>query len=177
MKLIITSGMPGAGKEEFLIAVSGIGIPFVRMGDVVREHYAKRDGKDADLSTGQFASAERERYGFDIWAKRTLEKIDGDIFIIDGCRSGDEIEIYKKMAGDVSVIGIYASPKTRYDRLVKRGRDDAPKNHSEFIERDRREMSWGLAETLALADYQIINEGTLAEFKKDVIGTMEKLRK
>ncbi len=52
MRLILTAGMPGAGKEEFLTTASDSGIPFLRMGDIVREFHAKRDEKDKDLTVG-----------------------------------------------------------------------------------------------------------------------------
>ena len=176
MRLIITAGMPGAGKEEFLIAASDSGIPFLRMGDIVREFYAKRDEKDRDLTTGQFANIERDRHGFDIWAKRAVEKMHGDIFMVDGCRSRDEVKAYLGITPDVTVIGIFASPSTRYERLVKRGRDDAPKNLDEFHARDSREMGWGLADTMALADMMIVNESSLEDFRNEVKRIMEKLR-
>ena len=136
MRMIITAGMPGSGKEEFLIAASSTGIPFLRMGDIVREYYSKRGPKDADLTVGAFANIERERHGFDIWAKRATEKM-------------------------------------RYDRLVKRGREDAPKDLEEFRKRDEREISWGLAETMVLADKMIINESSLDDFKDEVVRTMK----
>ena len=177
MKLIITTGMPGAGKEEFLMAASDSGIPFLRMGDIVREFHAKRSEEDKDLSVGQLANLDRQRYGFDIWAKRAVEKMYGDIFMIDGCRSMDEVRAYRNITDDVNIVGIFASPATRYDRLVKRGRDDAPKNLEEFKERDDRELGWGLGETMALADRMIINESSLEEFKANVKRLMEDFRR
>ncbi len=177
MKLIITTGMPGAGKEEFLLAASDSGIPFLRMGDIVREFHAKRDEKDKDLSVGQLANLDRQRYGFDIWAKRAMEKMSGDIFMIDGCRSMDEVRAYRNLTDDVNIVAIFASPKTRYDRLVKRAREDAPKNIDEFNERDNRELGWGLGETMALADRMIINESSLDDFKKAVKELMEDFRR
>jgi len=177
MKLILTTGMPGAGKEEFLLAASDSGIPFLRMGDIVREFHAKRSEEDRDLSVGQLANLDRQRYGFDIWAKRAMEKMYGDIFMIDGCRSMDEVRAYRNISDDVNIVGIFASPATRYDRLVKRGRDDAPKNIEEFQARDTRELGWGLGETMALADYMIINESSLEDFKRDVKKLMEDFRK
>ena len=176
MKLILTTGMPGAGKEEFLLAASDSGIPFLRMGDIVREFHAKRSEEDRDLSVGQLANLDRQRYGFDIWAKRAMEKMYGDIFMIDGCRSMDEVRAYRNISDDVNIVGIFASPATRYDRLVKRGRDDAPKNIEEFQARDTRELGWGLGETMALADKMIINESSLEEFKKNVKELMEGFR-
>lgn len=173
MRMIITAGMPGSGKEEFLIAASITGIPFLRMGDIVREYHSKRDPEDADLTIGAFANIERERHGFDIWAKRATEKMYGDIFMIDGCRSMDEVRAYLGITSDVHIVAIFASPKIRYDRLVKRGREDAPKDLEEFRKRDEREISWGLAETMVLADKMIINESSLDDFKDEVVRTMK----
>ena len=177
MKLILTTGMPGAGKEEFLLAASDSGIPFLRMGDIVREFHAKRSEEYKDLSVGQLANLDRQRYGFDIWAKRAMEKMYGDIFMIDGCRSMDEVRAYRNISDDVNIVGIFASPKTRYDRLVKRGRDDAPSNIEEFQARDTRELGWGLGETMALADFMIINESSLDDFKRDVKKLMGDFRR
>lgn len=177
MKLIITTGMPGAGKEEFLLAANDSGIPFLRMGDIVREHHAKRSAEDKDLSVGQLANLDRERYGFDIWAKRAMEKMYGDIFMIDGCRSMDEVRSYRRISDDVRIVGIYSSPRTRYARLIKRARDDAPGNIEEFDERDRRELGWGLGETLALADLMIVNESSLEDFRSRVHVLMKELRR
>ena len=177
MRLIITTGMPGAGKEEFLLAASDSGFPFLRMGDIVREYHAKRSEEDKDLSVGQLANLDRQRYGFDIWAKRAVEKMYGDIFMIDGCRSMDEVRAYRNITDDVNIVGIFASPATRYERLVRRGRDDAPKNLEEFKERDDRELGWGLGETMALADRMIINESSLEEFKANVKRLMEDFRR
>ncbi len=175
MKIIVTAGMPGSGKEEFLSAANSTGIPFLRMGDIVRETYSQRSAEDSELSVGQFANIERERHGFDIWAKRAVERMHGSIFMIDGCRSMDEVRAYENLTSDVHVVAIFASQRTRYDRLVKRNREDAPKNTEEFRARDKREISWGLAETMALADTMIINESSLEDFKKNVIKTMEEL--
>ncbi|MCQ2086080.1 MAG: AAA family ATPase [archaeon] len=175
MRLIVTVGMPGSGKEEFLTAVKELGHQSIRMGDVVREFYTERNLEDNSLSISQFADIERKRHGFDIWARRTVEKISELTLMIDGCRSMDEIEVYRKVTGDVRIIGILASPKTRYKRLVARARDDAPKDIYEFQTRDRREINWGLAEALVLADHVIVNESSLGDFKDNVEKTIKEV--
>ena len=106
-----------------------------------------------------------------------MEKMSGDIFMIDGCRSMDEVRAYRNLSDDVNIVAIFASPKTRYERLVKRAREDAPKNIDEFNERDNRELGWGLGETMALADRMIINESSLDDFKKAVKELMEDFRR
>ena len=176
MKLIVIAGMPGAGKEEFLNVAVERGIPFIRMGDLVREMYPHRCAEDADLNLGQFASAERDRHGYNIWAKRALERMSGDLYLIDGCRSMDEVEAYRRLTDDVNIVAIHTSPSIRYDRLVKRGRDDAPRNIEEFDARDTREIGWGLAKTIVLADNLIVNEGTLDEFRVSVNTLLDRIQ-
>ncbi|MGI6009168.1 MAG: AAA family ATPase [Methanomethylophilus sp.] len=165
MRMIVVAGMPGAGKEEFLSAGRAKGIPFVRMGDLVREFYAASGAEAKGMSLGQFAGAEREAHGTDVWAKRAVEKVEGKVFMIDGCRSMDEVRAFRKH-GEVVIVSVHASPSVRYARLVKRGREDAPKNIEEFEARDAREISWGSAEVIALSDLTIENMSSLEDFRK-----------
>ena len=169
MKILVTTGMPGSGKEEFLKCCESRKAKIVRMGDIVREK-AKEFGLDAsDSSVGTLANEERKRYGMDIWAKRTIPFIGGDLVVIDGARGPDEIRAFKHAFGDdLKVIGIHSSSKTRFERLVARGRKDSPATRTEFEQRDKRELEWGLGETIALADYMIINESTLKDLKRKV---------
>ncbi|MCL2295885.1 MAG: AAA family ATPase [Methanomassiliicoccaceae archaeon] len=174
MKIIIISGMPGAGKEEFLSIAGSMGLPFARMGDVVREFYSGSSDQKKGLGVGEFANAERERFGKNIWAKRVIEKMSGGVFVIDGCRSMDEIRSFRELSDDVLIVGIHTPPKQRYERLVKRGRDDSPKNLREFNERDSREISWGLAEVIALSDIMIMNISGLDEFHSAAVDVLKR---
>ncbi len=175
MRIIIVTGMPGTGKEELLNVALEKHVNFLRMGDLVRELHAVRSENDLDLNIGQFATAERERYGYDIWAKRALERMSGDLFLIDGCRSMDEVRAYQGLSDDVEIIAIHSPPKERYKRLVARGRDDAPHNIDEFNERDNREMGWGVSDVIALADYMIVNDEKLDKFKEKASELFDRL--
>lgn len=176
MHILVVTGMPGSGKEEFLGVATGMGISFVRMGDIVRETYASSDAASQGLSVGGFASREREVHGKNIWAKRAAERMSDSLFLVDGCRSMDEVRSYRELGGEVTIIAIHAPPNQRYDRLVKRNRDDAPRNTAEFDERDRRELSWGLGDAIALSDVMIDNSGTLQMFKSKAGEILEGFR-
>jgi len=169
MKILVTTGMPGSGKEEFLKCCQARGAKVVRMGDIVREK-AKEFGLDhSDSSVGTLANEERRRYGMDIWAKRTIPYVGGDLVVIDGCRGPDEIRAFKHAFGDdLKVIAIHSSSKTRFERLKARARPDSPPTKVEFDQRDRRELEWGLGEAIALADFMVINESTLKDLKRNV---------
>jgi len=169
VRVLIVTGMPGAGKEEFVEVSKRMGFEVIRMGDVVRAEASRMDLPSDDRSVGGFAHSEREKNGYDIWAKRTVPFIKKDMTVIDGCRGEAELDIFKEAFGDgVKVIAIHTSPETRYARLRSRNRKDAPEDWEQFTERDRRELGWGLGGLIALADRMIVNEGTLDDFKRDV---------
>ena len=176
MKILLVTGMPGAGKEELLNVARSMDIPFLRMGDIVREFHQTSGAAERGLSVGQVANGERELHGKDIWAKRAIERMSGDIFLVDGCRSLDEVDSYKGLSDNVYIIGVHAPRPVRYDRLVKRGREDAPKDMSEFDERDNRELGWGLGNVIALSDIMIINDSDLESFQSKVKKELEALR-
>ena len=173
MRVILVTGMPGAGKEELLTVARGMGLPFLRMGDLVREAYA--ESHPEGMALGQFASHERDVHGKDVWARRALERMSGDVFLVDGCRSMDEVLAYRSLGEDIVVLGVHAPPKARYERLVARGRDDAPRSVEEFEARDAREMGWGLSDVLALADAMVVNDSDLESFKARARAALEAL--
>ena len=176
MKILLVTGMPGAGKEELLNVARSMDIPFLRMGDIVREFHQTSGAAERGLSVGQVANGERELHGKDIWAKRAIERMSGDIFLVDGCRSLDEVDSYKGLSDNVYIIGVHAPRSVRYDRLVKRGREDAPKDMSEFDERDNRELGWGIGNVIALSDIMIVNDSDLESFQSKVKKELEALR-
>ncbi len=176
MRLIVVTGMPGAGKEEFLSAGIDAGVPFVRMGDVVREFYAASGSAEKGITVGQFADGERKSEGTDIWARRAIERMYGDVFIVDGCRSMAEIGSFRSLGADVRIVAVHASPSVRYDRLVKRAREDAPHNREEFDARDARELSWGVGEVIALCDHMTVNMSSIEEFHEESAALLRSLK-
>jgi dephospho-CoA kinase len=44
-----------------------------------------------------------------------------------------------------------------------------------FIQRDERELGWGIGEVIAMADLMIINEGSIDEFREKVEEILLKL--
>ena len=175
MGVLILTGMPGAGKEELVSVAIELGYQVRRMGDVVRAEASKNGIRPQDV--GRFAHEERQRHGYDIWAKRIVPLVgDGDT-LIDGCRGMSEVNVFRSAFGDhVKVVAVHSAPSTRYPRLVSRARSDAPRDREEFDERDKRELSWGLGETIALADALIVNEGALERFRADALALLKELK-
>ncbi|MDW5563012.1 MAG: AAA family ATPase [Methanomassiliicoccus sp.] len=166
-KVIILTGMPGAGKEEFVQVALENGYNIIRMGDVVREEAKRRGTAMDDRGVGGFANQERESHGPGIWAERCLQALDEGDTVIDGSRSLIELEVFRRLlGGDLRLVAIHSSPQQRFLRLQRRGRYDAPPDHEAFKERDRRELGWGLGSLIAMADVMLVNEGTLEQFRR-----------
>ncbi|MGC8629590.1 MAG: AAA family ATPase [Thermoplasmata archaeon] len=162
-------GMPGSGKEEFAIEAEKHGYEIVRMGDTVR-NYVRSLGLPMENSiVGKIASEERAKKGMDVWARRTIENIHNEKTVVDGIRNIEEIQFFKNhLKEKFIVVGIFANEKNRYDRIKNRNRPDDPKTLEEFKERDRRELSWGLATVFILADMMLVNTESLAVFRSDI---------
>jgi dephospho-CoA kinase len=168
--------MPGCGKEEALVVAQALGFSVVRMGDVVREEALRRGLPITDATVGGMANAERQAHGMGIWAERTLPRIQGERVLVDGLRGRTELEIFRGAFGDdLSVVAVHASPKTRYERMLRRRRTDDAGSIEAFRARDLRELSWGLGDVIATADVMLVNEGTLDEFRRQARTSLERL--
>lgn len=167
-RVICVAGMPGCGKEEFLKVAEEKGLLVVRMGDVVREE-ARRRGLDiTDANVGSLANEERKRHGYGVWAERTLPHIRGELALVDGVRGRDEITVFHREFGErLVVVVVHASPATRYQRILGRKRADDVVSREEFEQRDRRELSWGLSDVIALADVMVVNDKDIDEFRRE----------
>lgn len=172
--VVLIAGLPGSGKSVFSEIAKALSIPVVILGDIVREEVSNR-GLEPTLEIILSVAQElREQYGKEAVVKLALDRLKkalekSCIVIVDGIRSLDEVNYIRSyIEAEVIVIAIHASQKTRFSRLRARGRAGDPKNWSEFIERDLKELSWGLGNVIALADIVIINEGSLEEFKRSV---------
>ncbi len=165
-KAILIIGMPGSGKDEFGMVAREMGIEVINMGDIVRE-YTSSTGVSISMS-GEIASRERKANGMDIWAKRTIERVQSNFVVVEGVRNIEEIQRFRKDMVIGLVVSISSGRDTRYARLLKRGREDDPRNIEEFTVREKRELSWGIGEVLATADRYICNDSSIDAFRESV---------
>lgn len=175
--LIGTTGMPGAGKSTVKEIVEKLGFPVIVMGDEVRIEAKRRGLSITPESLGKVMLEIRSVEGPAAVAKRCIPKIkniNSHIIFIDGLRSLYEVEEFKKEFPEFRILAIHASPQTRFKRLLERGRDDDPENWREFSERDRRELKVGVGEVIAMADYMLVNEGTLKELEENLVNILKR---
>ncbi|MEM0083182.1 MAG: AAA family ATPase [Candidatus Nezhaarchaeales archaeon] len=166
-KLICLTGMPGAGKTVVAEVARSLGLKVYSMGDIVREEVLKEKGSLSWEDIKRVMYEMRKKEGPRAIARRVLRRMmdeDWDIAVVEGVRSLDEVEEFKSV-GKVVILAIHSSPTVRYTRLKRRAREGDPRSFEEMKERDLKELSLGLGNVIALADYVIVNDGGLEEFK------------
>ncbi|MEW5995856.1 MAG: AAA family ATPase, partial [Candidatus Zixiibacteriota bacterium] len=175
LKVVGLVGLQGSGKTEVVKAMAEFDAPSVRMGDVVWQEIRRRGLKINEKNVAEVANEFRAQDGMGAIAKRCIplinEKGKGKrAVLVDGIRGIAEVDEFRKVFGeDFSLISVWATETTRHSRISSRVREDDARGIESFRAKDRRELSWGLGEAMALADYLIVNEGTLAELRKSAI--------
>ncbi|MDI3475830.1 MAG: dephospho-CoA kinase [Thermococcaceae archaeon] len=89
--------------------------------------------------------------------------------VIDGVRSIEEVETIKRLGG--KVIYVEARPEVRYERLRKRGaeKDKVIQSFEDFLRMDEEEEKlYHTTKLKEVADYVIVNEGTLEDLREKV---------
>ena len=180
MKIIAFTGMPFSGKTEAVKIAKNMKFPVVRMGDMVWDEANNRGLKLNNKNVGTIANQMREKYGQDIWALKTINKIKSmgkiESIIIDGIRNIEEIDAFKRELGEnFVVVAVESSDKTRQKRAFKRDRKDDSKDIKKVKERDQRELGWGLGRVIASADIVVSNEKSIDDFRKHIKEILKRL--
>jgi len=162
--MICVVGMPGSGKNIFINTARDFGYDIIVLGDIVREETLKRRYSLKD--SGKVAEMLRKELGKAAIARLAVDKLKNTPkIVIDGIRSYEEVKEFSRYY-DCYLVAIHSSPDERFKRLLKRGREDDPELYDEFLERDIRELSFGLGDAIALADKIIINDSDIKDFQE-----------
>ena len=161
--------MPGAGKSVVRELVRRMDYPVVVMGDEIREEARRRNLKPTPENLGRIMLRLREEEGPAAVAKRCITKMKrrkDNVIVVEGIRSPQEVDEFRKHFPSFTLVAIQASPRTRFRRLFQRKRSDDPESWEVFMERDLREIEVGVEQAIISADHLIVNEGTIAQMKR-----------
>lgn len=162
------TGLPGSGKSTAAQAAGEMNIPVVVMGDVIRQLAAKKHPSPSNAQLRKLMVDIRRREGPAAVAKRTIplvRRLKSEIVVVDGVRSLDEVEAYRRVFPRFRLIAVHASPRERFARLRGRARSDDSKRWEEFVKRDLAELKVGVGEAMALAD-EILWAPSVEELKQ-----------
>jgi len=167
-------GLPGSGKSEAAAVAADLGVPVVTMGDVIRAECRNR-GLDPATHHGRVAKALREEQGEDAIAAESLPHIDAalednDTVVVDGIRSGVEVDRFEEAYGDAfTLVSIEAPFEIRAERLELRGRDAGSDEGGESLEeRDSRELAFGMDRAIEQAEISVENDGSLDAVREQI---------
>ncbi|MEM3364536.1 MAG: AAA family ATPase [Candidatus Micrarchaeia archaeon] len=175
VKVICVTGMRGGGKTVFGGIARSMGLPIYEMRTIVVEMMEKESIEISNRNIREYAKSIREQFGKDVVAKKMVERIGNthtkdDVIVIVGIRGMYETRTFREAFGEKNVIllAIYAPPKLRYERLVKKEAGIKENNsYEEFLWSDEMELGFGVAKAIALADVMIVNDGTIEEYTEN----------
>lgn len=165
-EILIKKGFNHYSVREFLIK------EIIRRGMIVNRDSMVIVANDLRrrFSSGHIAE---ELYGE---AKRK-----GGDSIIESIRAVGEVETLRNK-GDFILIAVDADQRLRYDRIVSRQSVTDKISYEEFVANENREMvsdepaKQSIARVMEMADFKIINNGTIEEVERDVEQILERIR-
>ncbi len=164
-------GLSGTGKSEASRILTEIGgLTIVYFGDVVLTEVRARGLDVVPENERRVREQLRASEGMAVMARRKLPEIRRGLdstgkVLIDGIYSYAELKLLRAEFGDaLIIIAIHAAKSVRAARLA--GRPVRPLTRAEMEARDAAEVErLEKAQPIALADYHVVNDGTLEELK------------
>lgn len=169
--IIAVTGLPGSGKSVVAkIIASELKAPIYVMGDLVRREVLRRGLELSYENVERVANELRREKGDAAVAEllsEELKSVEGPL-VVDGLRSPKEAELLKSKGWNVVVVAVFSPRRLRAERLRGRGRVGESGDVWKLLEvRDRANISFGVAEAMALADYMIVNVSTLEDLEEE----------
>jgi dephospho-CoA kinase len=173
-RLIGLTGTNGSGKGEAAAYLQKKGFQYFSLSDLIREELQKRGKEPTRDNLIKAGNKLREKFGSDTLARLIMKKVK-DKAVIDSIRNPKEVEYLRKKKGFI-FLAIDAPVELRYKRVKKRGRGESVSTLQEFIEKEKEEMTerekgQQLQKCMNMADFLIINDGSL----KDLYRKLEEI--
>jgi dephospho-CoA kinase len=181
MKVIAIVGMTGAGKSEVARIFEENGFAKIRFGDITDEELRRQGLALSEENERRIREQLRKKYGMAAYAILNLSRIKLALkqspVVIDGLYSWEEYIFLRGYFGErFCVIAVWASPQTRYARLVARA--VRPLTVEEAASRDEAELKKiNKSAPIAMADLTILNESSLKALEKEVRRSIVDLRR
>ncbi len=181
-KLVCIVGMCGSGKSEVADFFVAKNFSYLRFGQITLDEVKRRGLEPKEENERPIREEFRKLHGQGAFAILNIPKFDellecGNV-IGDGLYSWEEYKILKEKYGEnLIIIAVYASPETRYKRLedrVSRYKSDPQMKYRSFSRDEAKSRDYSEIENIAkagpiaMADYTIVNEGSVEELKNNL---------
>ncbi len=181
-KIVCVVGLSGSGKTEATaLLLSMARFHRIYFGGVVIAETEKRGLPLLPENEALVREELRRDHGMAVMAERCLPEIrtalhGGSNALVDGLYSYSEYRLLKREFGEgLILIAIHARKSLRAERLGRR--PHRPLSFAEMEERDRREIE-GLekAPPICLADFHIVNDGSVSDLQRDLSGVLGEIK-
>lgn len=167
-KLYAIVGMCGSGKSIASDYLVSKGFNKVYFGGVTMDKLKEANLEVNPLNEKMMREKLRSELGMGAFAILLLPKIkeclNNGNTVLDGVYSYDEVKILKENFSELKIIAIVCDKDIRYNRLSIR--EVRPLTNEEASARDIAEVeNIAKAPPIAMADYYILNNGTIEEYK------------
>ncbi len=167
VKVVGLLGPIGSGKTTVAKYLKDkYGFFMIIMGDLVREIVRERGLVPTREALQDVQKEYVSKYGMEYFAKlviKRIEKSNAERAVIDGMRRKEDVLVPKRHYGnDILILLIDAPAELRFERLLRRKREDRPKTYNDFLKQEKREYElFNLKEVFKLADEIIVNDSSL----------------
>ncbi len=165
--IIGLTGSKASGKGAIAEFLKKDKAAYFSLSDIVREEATKKLGKNWGIKDLQDVGNElREKEGPGTLARILVKKLQKEEYsIVDGIRNLGEIEVLRAQP-NFYLVGVDAYRKTRFERMLSRGRESDPKTMEDFIIADSRDQGAGESSTgqqvglcMDSSDFMLFNDG------------------
>ena len=176
-RLVGLTGKNAAGKGEVARLLQTQGFEYHSLSDILRLEAQKLNLAPSRENLIRLGQELRQKNGPGALAAMTIPLLKNQDYVIDSIRSPAEIEILRK-TGSFLLLGIDASIEVRFERALKRGRNENALTLDEFkkmedLERSNDPNRQQLDHCLSMVDEMILNDSGLEELKKRITAILK----
>ena len=185
LMIIGITGLPCSGADTFGKILVEKGFIQLSYSDVLREEARKRGIEITRDSLRELGNELRKKEGKGVISKRLIEKIEnGKNYVVTTIRNPGEIREFRKNKGkEFILVNIDAPDIIRFERMVKRGRENDPNSFEEFKKLEKIELGKGqkahglqIRKCMEMADKVIVNDGSLDDLRKKIEEILRELK-
>jgi dephospho-CoA kinase len=160
------------------------GFEWMSYSDVLREEARKMGIEITRKNLQDLGDAIRKEFGDGILSEKLIEKMKSDKdYVVGNIRNPGEVEALRRWFGKKFVfVRVDAPLEIRFERLLKRRREQDPENFEDFKKVEERDMGnyekhYGQhhASVFTMADFSVNNDGSYEEFREKVLKLFEKI--
>ncbi len=183
MTYIGLTGPIASGKNEVAKYLIKKGFRYISLSEILREIAKKLGVKITRENLQDLGDRLRREYGNDYLARKALEKMDEGNWVINSIRNPGEVEFFRKNLKEFYLIAVDAPLEIRWERIRKRQKDTDPKTFEEFLKINERDLGinqpeygQGVKRCMEMADFLIVNDGSLKELYEKVKKILKKIQ-